>query len=407
MVEIYEKPQEIDPIPQEDIDLPPAKKKGADYNKLIQMAAERLDDVHIQANMNMWAQLRSIYEAVESVVAEYTNIKRERRRGRPPAGKEGFTIVKIYKDIAKQSKFWAYQTIKNFHLTYEEVYQRLESHDVIQSIETSPSTIEAVVLAKIPDKDKDRIFKKAIKKVMTRQTVRAEVRKIQEGSSVSGIPLFSTTLWKVRDFDPRFGTEGIPGRTPGQLIYNLFYHFVDEGAKCYFPFFGSGTEGDVAKEFGCDYEAWDIEHYEAVAEKHGDKYYQFNSAHKWRVGANSGDFIFMDPPRVFYESGEFDDGITNLNEVNYENYVGALALAVNNGIKCLRVGGRLAIMLRHPYASEVPQEDLMMYMHTKHLIKNLDFVRRIIVTWPRNIFEPKEKGKLGDGYLDLVIYEKH
>jgi hypothetical protein len=373
---------------------------SSEYENILALSANRLDEIYQQVKVAQWATYKAIFEIVASAGAVLDRVK-----GRPKKGREHLTMTKIYKDLAKKSKFWSVSHIKRAHLVYEQTLKFLDNdHDRVITIQSEPSCVESVVLATIDDKDKSSLIKKMANQRITRQNIRAAVQNIQSPTT-SGVEIFHNNLWVTKSYDPRYGIEGIPGRTPGQLIYNFFYHFVKDSSHCALPFFGSGTEGDVAKEFSCTYFGWDIDLFPAVAKKHKNYAVVHDSRLPWPVDPESNDVVFMDPPRIFDDDG-FIDNQDAVGEDRVINYFDCLGQTIAHAVSALVVGGVLGLLLRQPYATEIPLEDFTFQVHTKHLEPSLEFVRRIAVSFPRGIREPNRAGMLSDGYLDFLIYSK-
>ena len=373
-----------------------------EYDSAVAAAAERLDFMQYQSNIMKWSMLKTIYDCTESVISEFRKLPT--KTGRLPKGTEKQTMARVYRDIAKSARFWSPTTIKKYHILYSVVYKRLGGdHEAVLSIEANPSNVEDVVMAKVPTQKQNELFQMALDKNITRQKIRAAVKKAK--GKLSPKIIFDSTLWQASRFDPEYGVDGVPGRTPGQIMYNIFYHFVNPESMCYFPFFGSGTEGDVAKEFQCEYRGWDIDEYDIVAEKHGNRFFRHDSTKPWPVKSSSADFILMDPPRVFFEDGTYDDKVSALDVSGWDGFMLAMGSVIKHADKTLRVGGRLAVLLRQPYSSMIPYEDMSFYLHQEYLTQLFDFVRRVAISFPRNI-KPVE-GLLTDGFLDLLVYEKH
>jgi hypothetical protein len=377
----------------------PAKKQS-EYDNIISTSASRLDEIYQQVKVAQWATSKAIYEIVASADAALT-----RSRGRPKKGREHLTLTRIYKDLSIKSKFWTIPQIKRAHLVYEQTLKILgNDHDRVITIQSEPSCVESVVLSAIGDDDKAELVKKLAKTRVTRQHVRAAVQNIKSPTS-SGVEIFHNSLWNTKSYDPQYGIEGIPGRTPGQIIYNFFYHFVKDSSNCVFPFIGSGTEGDIAKEFSCPYFGWDIDLFPAVSKKHKNYVTTHDSKEPWPVDPESADMVFMDPPRIFDDEG-FSDNQDAVGENRIINYFGCLGQAISHATSSLVVGGILGILLRQPYAAEIPLEDFTFQVHDKYLSPSLEFMRRIVVSFPRGIREPNRAGMLSDGYLDLLVYSK-
>jgi len=373
------------------------------YHKAVDMAAERIDQVWVQAKVTRWMVIKSVHDAVSAAVTSFGEI----HKGRKKKGEEHLTVSKVYGDIANKSRYWTPQTVKRAHLTYAKCLSFAGGdHDKIQEMATDPSTIETVILSAIPDESKKKLFGSMQTKHVTKQVARAEIKKIQDPNT-GGVAIYHNTLWNLSHYDNRFGVEGVPGRTPGQIVFNLFYHYVDESSHCYFPFFGSGTEGDVASEFSCSYEAWDITMYDAVKTKHKGSAFQHDSTVKWPVKPQSADFIFMDPPRAILPDGKYSDDQSTIGSDGLANYMGLLGITASHADSALRVGGRIAVLLRQPYATEIPQDDFLFDAHQNIFLPKFDFMRRITVTFPRGIREPAGQGAMADGFLDLMVYEKH
>lgn len=68
-----------------------------------------------------------------------------------------------------------------------------------------------------------------------------------------------SNLWRLGRADPRYGTEGYPGRCPGEQIKQLLWFYTNENDTVIDPFAGGGTTLDVCNEWKRTCYASDIE----------------------------------------------------------------------------------------------------------------------------------------------------
>jgi DNA modification methylase len=204
-----------------------------------------------------------------------------------------------------------------------------------------------------------------------------------------------------------------PGRIPGQIVYNILHHYTEVGDLCLFPFVGGGTEADVAHYMGREYYAWDIHHVDAVAQRHGERYFTANSLAPWQVTKvleEKADLVFADVPRFMWGNGKWEDSD---NEDNYdiskqdlEEFMESMELVARNAFMSLKNGGKFAILLRQPGFVDIPSEDLTFTLMSEKF-NRFELVSRLHVTFPTTAHRPTEKGRFANECMDLLIMEKH
>lgn len=160
----------------------------------------------------------------------------------------------------------------------------------------------------------------------------------QERLAALDIPLQPYDVLHFQGSDDRFGTEGYPGRIPGQLLAHLLYWFTQPGDTVLDPMGGGGTTPDVCLAMGRKCYAYDINQSERI-----DILPHDIAKEGWPERIKKADFIFWDPPYFDKKDDGYPDG--SISRLAREPYLAFFAKAFVDAKAAAKKGTTLAFLM--------------------------------------------------------------
>lgn len=378
------------------------------YEMIIEEGSQEIKSISGQLSLTMWNSMGIIYEVCEKA---YKVLEKYDSAG-PGRKKEGLkSMSRTYADLARNTGL-AVGFIKRAHNVFKKTYEIVGDKATIPVLPIGPRVAEVIVsTSKIEDFEKTKLLQEAIKTCMSEEQAKAKIIEMSK-DPWKGEEIYRTTFWSCKKSDPRFG-DIYPGRLPGQIIFNLLYHYTKEGDFCLFPFVGSGTEADVATHMNRDFMCWDIQELERVKKRYPGRYFKASSLSPWtyrNTKDKDADFVFADPPRFIWGDGSWDDTqsnerYANLESTDIDSFVDGMEIVGRHAYRALKGGGKFAILLRQPGFLNIPNDDITLNLVARYQ-QLFDLHRRITVAFPMSMHKPTEPGDMVAGYMDLIIMEK-
>lgn len=212
-------------------------------------------------------------------------------------------------------------------------------------------------------------------------------------------------VWNFGRCDPRFGTEGFPGRIPGQLIQNLLFFYTEPGRTVVDPMAGGGTTLDVCVAMDRRCLAYDI----APTRKD-------IKCHDIRRGyppeAKECDLIFLDPPYWRLKRDEYSQ--SSVSADSYGGWLGFMQKLADDSYKTVRKGGHVALLVEAFFDERSVGSFLDLPFECLNFFAKAGFeeTQRIAAPMPtqvksaRDIEYAKSKRMLLDLNRDLIIFRK-
>lgn len=146
-----------------------------------------------------------------------------------------------------------------------------------------------------------------------------------------------TNVWDFKKCDERFGFK-YPGRTPGQIIWNLMYYFTKERDVFVDPMAGSGTSIDVGKLLNRKVIAFDLN-------PSRDDITQNDVTQGVPLDNNSVDFVFLDPPYWDMKKGEYTNQVNDLSMLNLTDFYQKIDEIAQESFRILKPVGHIALII--------------------------------------------------------------
>jgi DNA modification methylase len=174
-----------------------------------------------------------------------------------------------------------------------------------------------------------------------------------------------------------YGTEGYPGRIPGQVVECLLHLYTKPFDNVYDPFAGGGTTLDVCKAYFRRYWGSDIA---PLATRRDIRQHDILSGvPRFFPQGYRMDFIMLDPPYWAQKKGEYSADATNLANLPLTEFYEALATVLTTCKGLLAPGGVMALIIGSTQAD-------LRYDHAWDMAKRLDtlgltLINRLIVLY--------------------------
>lgn len=211
--------------------------------------------------------------------------------------------------------------------------------------------------------------------------------------------------WHFKKCDSRFGSK-YPGRIPGQIYFNLFFFFTKEQDNILDVFCGGGTGLDVGKLMqrnvvGLDLNPIrkDIYYFDVLTNKNPFKKEVFQ-------------LIFLDPPYYDMNRGKYTNKVTDLSNLNLNNFLDAIDLTIKKFYISLKKNGFIALIISNRQKKNGEYTDLS-FECEKRLSMYLTIVQKISVPYENTSFQTEEwknycikNKKIFVGTRDLLVFRK-
>ena len=184
-------------------------------------------------------------------------------------------------------------------------------------------------IAKLPEEKQSDIIEKVANEKLTYQQTALLVQQTL-GKSDFKPQLFN--VWNFNGCHEKYGTEGYPGRIPGQIVENLLYYYTNENDLIVDPMAGSGTTIDVCKAMNRKCLAYDLNPFrEDIIQNDIQKGYPPET--------QNCDLIFLDPP---YNNAMLKD-LPFFQ--NLEEFYSFIRLIAQHSFRTVKLGGYVALLM--------------------------------------------------------------
>jgi hypothetical protein len=201
--------------------------------------------------------------------------------------------------------------------------------------------------------------------------VEQELEDVDVQLDVSTYWAFSSTVAR------QYGTEGYPGRMPGQIVECLLHLYTKPFDHVYDPFAGGGTTLDVCKAYFRRYWGSDIA---PLATRRDIRQHDIlRGAPPFFPQGYRMHFIMLDPPYWAQKKGEYSADATNLANLPLAQFYEALDTILTTCKGLLAPDGVMALIIG-------PTQDGQRYDHTLAIAKRLDrlgltVINRVVVPY--------------------------
>jgi len=204
-------------------------------------------------------------------------------------------------------------------------------------------------------------------------------------------------VWNFPNCNPLFGTDGYPGRIPGQIVQNVLYYYTNENDLVVDPMAGGGTIIDVCKLMNRRYLAYDIK----PIEKDGITEHDIRNGFPDKT--KGCDLIFLDPP---YHNMVFDFFET------VDDFYSFISKLAQNCYNTVKENGVVSLLMGNTNWKGDGFQDLSFQCYKLFIDAGFIPIMRIAVPFITEQFErfdveraKKEKEMLGL-VRDLIIFKK-
>jgi hypothetical protein len=153
-----------------------------------------------------------------------------------------------------------------------------------------------------------------------------------------GIAIQPYDVLHFQGCDPRFGTDGYPGRIPGQLVAHILYWFTEQDAVVLDPMAGGGTVPDVCLVMGRTCYAYDL----SGSERRDIVPHNLATA-GWPERTKDAHLIVWDPPYFDKQDAGYPDG--SISRLEREPYLDFFTKAFTEAHQMVTRGTRLAFLM--------------------------------------------------------------
>lgn len=328
--------------------------RGTRYDLDIVSTRQTLRREHKRLGTELWKFAKLIHDQVSSLMTQYGLNPDRLPRGRGTVGRK--TLQQICSDLSEDNNSeLSAQTIYRAYSVYRQYLPKVtftqEGGQIVQNYEHEFKTALLISLAKLSDEIKDDLYKKAKENNWNTATLKKEIAKLREPRIDLGNIQCHGCMWDFKAYDERFGLPGYPGRIQGQAIVNIVHAYSNPGDLVFFPFFGSGTGGDVCAGLDRRYLGIDITVPPTVAERHGQFLRQHSSLDTWPIQDNEASLVIAHPPR-FLSRTHHGDTMPDLAQVDVDEYLACLGHIRNEAYRVISIGDIFCIILEHANARQ-------------------------------------------------------
>lgn len=145
--------------------------------------------------------------------------------------------------------------------------------------------------------------------------------------------------WVFKSPEPAFGTDGFPGRIPGQILENFLYYWTNPFDTVVDPMAGGGTTGDVCKAMYRRYQMYDLRPLKTRSD-----IIQHEITQGYPDKTKNCHAIFLDPPYWNMKDKQYEKGSSSsLSRTKFLDFIAKLA---EDSFQTLKSEGVLGFLFR-------------------------------------------------------------
>ena len=325
---------------------PPSDEKQ--YVREVLGAKKQLIEIAKAGDNSCWKHAVMAAKEVGRLSAEYNDIR---------------TKQEVYIDLAEGHP-WGAKTIKKGAVCVANLNEA-DCTEVAEDPRSGFTQISDIVHSSIPTDPKFGLVREVYKhdkahpdSPYTVQAVRAKIAELLDKDPSVKDWHRETDYWEFPDHDPRFGSDGFPGRIPGQAVLNILDRWLPAGGVFLNAMCGSGTALDAAKYLKTTqkYYGFDLTPGERALKKHGaERVFTFdavdNVGHWNQIGIPEDepvDLLLITPPHFTFGKGTARSGkATDLGNLSKpEDYLAVWNNILTGARSVLRPSGVIAVVTK-------------------------------------------------------------